>query len=572
MKKFKSLLVIIFSLFLINTPIYSISKVAYAETNVDSLQISDFYLSATTINPQTTPLKIYFTSNKACLVYCYVADQNGNLVAKVSDGGNVPNAGSWSLTWKGLNVNKTYPNAGTYTIGIGLGTDTEYTEPLYKNIKITYTSQTTASNKIITFPDANLEKLIRATINKNSGNIYTSDVQKITKLDIESTYVGDIRNLSGIEYLTNLTYLNLGKKGGPHFITNIDNLGGLKNLRELYLNFNQISNINSLKGLTNLRVLQIGGNKITNIEPLRNLTNLTSLYLGLDFMVATTVNGKEVVNDGSNDVRDLSPIKGLTNLNMLSLYGNANIKNIDALAGMTNLTYLSLRGPHISSISALKGMTHLKYLDVGTGNGKISNISVLSGLTELTELDLAANRISNISALSGLTNLKTLSIAGNSISNLEPIRNLYNLKSLAIGTQCAGGNPVKDLSVLSNFRNLETLELDDLSLANINFLRNLNPANLKALHLKYNNIANIDVLSTFTNLTELMLNSNKITNINALSGLQNLTCLWIDSNKITNIDVLEYITKLTSLHLSKNKIKDFSPINAFYNNIYDKDF
>lgn len=59
---------------------------------------------------------------------------------------------------------------------------------------------------VVTFPDANLEAAIREEIDKPEGEICLCDVEPITSL---WGYGENISDLTGIENLTSLQYLNL---------------------------------------------------------------------------------------------------------------------------------------------------------------------------------------------------------------------------------------------------------------------------------------------------------------------------------------------------------------------------
>lgn len=63
------------------------------------------------------------------------------------------------------------------------------------------------SSSIVKFPDRNLEKLIRKTINKPKGDIYKNEVEEITLL-----YASDnkIKDISGIENLKKSNYITTG--------------------------------------------------------------------------------------------------------------------------------------------------------------------------------------------------------------------------------------------------------------------------------------------------------------------------------------------------------------------------
>jgi len=170
---------------------------------------------------------------------------------------------------------------------------------------------------VITFPDKNLEKIIREKIQCPTGDILKDDVDKITEIgDSEGKH---ITNLSGIENLTNLTLLNLSN----NHINSIEPLKELTMLTNLNLASNQMSNIEPLKGLTKLTSLNLNTNKISNIESLKGLTNLTDLNLD------------------TNETNDIEPLKGLTRLTYLNLDSN-NIRNIEPLKGLTKLADLNL--------------------------------------------------------------------------------------------------------------------------------------------------------------------------------------------------------------------------------------
>jgi len=99
----------------------------------------------------------------------------------------------------------------------------------------------------------------------------------------------------------NATELKLSSIGS---ISDLSPLNGLTNLRYLNLYENQNPDITALAGLTNLTELNLGRNKITDLTPLTGLSQLTYLKLW------------------ENHVTDLTPLTGLTKLRKLNLYGN----------------------------------------------------------------------------------------------------------------------------------------------------------------------------------------------------------------------------------------------------------
>ncbi|EAD7633079.1 LPXTG cell wall anchor domain-containing protein [Listeria monocytogenes] len=218
------------------------------------------------------------------------------------------------------------------------------------------------------FPDARLAERIRTTLGESSVDdiVTQAELDTITRLPLAGY---GIVNLSGMENLTNLSYLHLYD--------------------------NPISDLGPLSNLTNLSYLNLDDNQISDISLLSNLTNLTTLYLD------------------SNPISDLGPLSNLTNLTTLYLVDN-QISDISPLSNLTNLTILNLGDNQISDLTPLSNLTNLSYLDLD--NNQISDISPLSNLTNLNHLNLYNNQISDISPLSNLTKLSTLSLGNQNIS------------------------------------------------------------------------------------------------------------------------------------------------------------
>ena len=163
-------------------------------------------------------------------------------------------------------------------------------------------------NDTVTFPDENLEAVIRDALDKPPGEKITAgELAEITYLD-SHVIEGGIADLTGIELLYNLT--------------------------ELQFVETQISDISPLASLTSLTKLSLDRNRISDITPLASLTNLTKLFLY------------------RNRISDITPLASLTNLTMLFLDHN-QISDITPLASLTNLEALRLEFNQISDISPL---------------------------------------------------------------------------------------------------------------------------------------------------------------------------------------------------------------------------
>ena len=112
------------------------------------------------------------------------------------------------------------------------------------------TVQAVLTEDNVLFPDASLDAAIREALGKAvQDKITTKELAEL----VELVGSGGIRDLTGLEYATNLTGLSLSS--------------------------NEISDVSPLASLTNLTALSLYGNQISDISALASLTNLTSVNL-----------------------------------------------------------------------------------------------------------------------------------------------------------------------------------------------------------------------------------------------------------------------------------------------------
>ena len=352
--------------------------------------------------------------------------------------------------------------------GLGAGGTVDVTDnPLNAASESTYIPTLQARGVSVSFvpspavaiPDPNLRAAIAAALGKErAAPITHAEIKTLNRLEANDSGISD---LTGLEFATNLSYLNLSSWSsddlpdnnisdvspltgltdlttlliGGNNVSDLSPLSKLTNLTELWLESNSISVVSHLSGLPNLKELSLSDNNISDVSPLTGLTDLTTLLIG------------------GNNVSDLSPLSRLTNLTELILNTN-NIANISALAKLTNLDRLFLSQNSIEDISALSKLTNL--IELWLGHNQIEDISALSGLTRLTYLTLNANNIMNISALAKLTSLTRLLLGNNSIEDISALSKLTNLIELWLGF-----NQIKDISALSDLTNLKMLILTD---------------------------------------------------------------------------------------------------------------
>ena len=206
---------------------------------------------------------------------------------------------------------------------------------------------TVAQPSPVSIPDANLRSVIEAALGKASGApAYDIEMQTLASLNAEGpgTVGGGIRDLTGLEYATNL--------------------------RDLVLHSNRISDLRPLRAPTKLQRL--------------DLRAINHYY------------------DDPPPPLDYSPLADLTELTRLEL-GSNHTPDISSLAGLTRLTWLDVQNGDVHDLSSLAGLLDLEYLN-GARN-RIADISPLAGLTSLRQAILSSNDISDLGPLTASTGL-----------------------------------------------------------------------------------------------------------------------------------------------------------------------
>ncbi|ECC1396987.1 TPA: InlB B-repeat-containing protein, partial [Listeria monocytogenes] len=222
------------------------------------------------------------------------------------------------------------------------------------------------------------------------------------------------------------------------------------NLRELYLNEDNISDISPLANLTKMYSLNLGANhNLSDLSPLSNMT-------GLNYLTVT-----------ESKVKDVTPIANLTDLYSLSLNYN-QIEDISPLASLTSLHYFTAYVNQITDITPVANMTRLNSLKIG--NNKITDLSPLANLSQLTWLEIGTNQISDINAVKDLTKLKMLNVGSNQISDISVLNNLSQLNSLFLNNNQLGN---EDMEVIGGLTNLTTLFLSQNHITDIRPLASL---------------------------------------------------------------------------------------------------
>ena len=414
------------------------------------------------------------------------------------------------------------------------------------------------SAQVVEIPDPNLKQVIRETLQLPEGQPITQqEMLRLRWLRVEQK---DITDLTGLEYATNLDYLEAWR--------------------------NQIRDISPLKNLVRLKTVILWGNQIQDITPLANLTNLTALGLAINAVETVEplagLMRLQILNLSTNRIVDITPLANLTNLTELTVSQN-QVHDLNPLARLTRLTFLNLNNNRISDLTPLINLTALETLRLHIN--AIVDITPLANLTNLTELTLSHNQVRDLNPLMNLTALQTLWLNMNAIVDITPLSGLKNLKELWIAD-----NPIRDFSPLTELEGVELdLEVDFNQLDQLHLVVNIPDPNLEnairdqlnrehptilpeepitqQLMLKLGwldgrgkNITDLTGLEYATNLHHLYLCCNDIESVEPLAGLTKLWLLDLYLNRIQDVTSLANLVNLEKLWIHENLITDITPL------------
>ena len=254
------------------------------------------------------------------------------------------------------------------------------------------------------FPDSNFRNyLLNSGFSK--GYIDSDDVANCTGF-YYMTNKG-ISNLQGIEYFTNLTYLDCSNNNLSSL-----NLSALTKLNTLYCSYN---NISSLTLPNSLKSLYCGNNKLNSLSIPSSL---------------------EVLDCGNNMLTTL----GILPYTITRVYCNNNRFTSLSITGKSYLTYLDCsNNPYLTNLECrnnaltslyVSGCTSLKTLYCQLN--KLTSLS-LGGLNALTTVQLNYNQIKIANMLNMINSLRT--IPAGSLGNLYVLVDNDNNEGNEINTE-----------------------------------------------------------------------------------------------------------------------------------------
>lgn len=288
---------------------------------------------------------------------------------------------------------------------------------------------------------------LRELVNKKVFNRkdLNTPITKEELLQVKDLFLNtnEILDYSALKYMPNLKSLTVAnaKITDPSFFAN------LKQLNHLALRGNEFSDVTPFVKMDNLESLDLSNNKITNVAPLVEMKNVKSLYLSGNQIEDVTALSKmeqlDYLNLANNKITNVAPLSALKNVTYLTLAGN-QIEDIKPLYSLP-LKDLVLTRNKVKDLSGIDQMNQLNKLFIG--KNQIEDVTPLTKMTQLTELDLPNNELKDITPLSSLVNLQKLDLEANYISDLSPVSKLNKLVYLSfVANEIRDVRPVIELS------------------------------------------------------------------------------------------------------------------------------
>ncbi|MEV4914453.1 NEAT domain-containing protein [Bacillus proteolyticus] len=468
-----------------------------------------------------------------------------------------------------------------------------------------------------------VDKQLQMHINKynlNRENLNTpitkEDLLKIKSLIVVEAKSKGVKDVSGLEYMTNLENLMLEEVK----VENIQFISKMRQLKSLSITYGELEDIGPLAELEHVEILSLRNNKISDLSPLSHMKKINMLDLN------------------SNYIKDIKPLFTVTSLRTLTVannqISNANLAGIEQLKNVRNL---SLSNNGLTNIEHMTSMKKLVELDLS--KNELKNIEPLLRLSTVQSLNLEENYISDITPLSQLTGLYDLKLGSNEIRDVRPVQELgkrmdidiqrqkifldeasvdeeikipiYNLKGeplqninlknedailnngfikwnspgekiyeFKLDTNTAESKIRFNGTVIQNIvekqKESENLILDKTLQQHINkehFGReNLNAPitkedllqikELEILKEKGKEIKDVTGLEYMTNLENLTLEGVGLKNIEFISNLKQLNDVNVSHNQIEDITPLAVLKNLQWLDLTGNRIKDVTVLGS----------
>lgn len=383
----------------------------------------------------------------------------------------------------------------------------------------------------------------------------------------DSVQVRDIRRMVAIDTL---------ELSGNEFITDLQPLTELLDLRKLDLSGTAIVDLTPIRNLSSLSILNISATKVRDLTPLKHATAIRHLNLSecpIDSItVLERLGGLRSLDLRRTGVKDFRPLSSLKLLESLYL-SQTDFKNTADLDSLENLVTLDLSKTKTVDLKGLQSLAKLQVLNLDSIF--FADSSPLRHLNSLRVLQLNHTSLGSLDDFLGLKALQRIYCDNSRInqavadqfskkrsdvlvifesddlrgwwSDLSPVwRDVLSRRariSLKPGKE--------DLAAITN--------IDSINISNYRTIKDLEPLRrmkkLEVVIASQTGISSVQPLQAVLLLRSLDISGTGITDITPLAGSKNLRFLQADQTQIDGIDTLKQLS-LERIYADGSNITD----------------
>ncbi|MEZ4828527.1 MAG: leucine-rich repeat domain-containing protein [Bacteroidia bacterium] len=336
-------------------------------------------------------------------------------------------------------------------------------------------------------------------------------------------------------------------------ITDLEPLGKLTRLREVYISGTAIRDLTPLRNLTRLEVLKCDNTLVSDFSPMRYAISLREIFAG------------------NTRLRDLSPFVYFSQLTRLDIQGSM-VDDLQPLAGLSSLQAVYIQKTPVSSLAPLTRLHGLEIVDFSeTG---VSDLEPLRGKTKLHTVFFEKTAVSDLKPLSGAVSLRLIFADNSGLVSLEPLNSLSGLRKVYCDhtdvsresasrfmRQHPGSLVVYASATLQDWWEKLDSAWKNIFAASVELSENPDREQLHQVagisRIDINShptIQNLEPLSMLTNSEELHCAYIPVESFDPIADLVQLKVLDCSHTQLENTAPLRFLTQLTDLNCAHTRI------------------
>jgi hypothetical protein len=385
----------------------------------------------------------------------------------------------------------------------------------------------------LTFADPALETCVQNEVSFNGQRL-------VSELTFLICFDGALVDLSGIEQLTSLVFLELGFTSVTDFspMTQLPNLAQFNVLGSTFTD----ESLSQIITVPTLRTLSLDSTSVTDLGLLLSSVSLNNLFLNFtDIDISPLVELLSLRNLALNDSfpTNFSDLGSLTQLTNLSVFNGAlSAEQIDIIYQLNNLRRLDIqRASPLNDDTLLELVEALPNLEsLNLADSQVTTLDAALGLANLTEVTLVRTPIEDISGLFIDADIQNGPLPSLSFVDITSVPVLLGTDSNLVGqVEALRSNPqvfVVGELVFGESINEFITSLNDEALVNC-IVNNANgliiTGQIRFLACGFTPVSDLSGVDRLSNLESVFIGNTNVTDLTPLLELPNLRDVGIEN-------------------------------------------